>query len=221
MSELATMEKEVNDALSIAKRIVINNNDEETFAIEFCKIIKKAQKQVGEEFDENVDDAYAIHKKLVAHRAKYLDPLKKAEEKVKSLIKFYRLELERKRQEEESRRQAILDAHVKSEQERLMKAAEEAKSAGNDDQADKLAVQSVMIESGGVHVESKSIKQDGMSSSIVWKGRVVDLTQVPHEFLIITPNQRAIDLYIKLNGKNNQIKGVEYYQDVNLTVRTK
>lgn len=220
MSELATIEKEVQDALSIAKTIVVTTNEEETFAVEFCKIIKNAQKQVGDEFDAGIEDAHALHKKLVAQRKKYLDPLEKAEKSVKDAIKSYRLDLELARQAEQAKQKAILDAQVKADQDKLMAQAEAAQAAGDKNTADRLAVQATTIEAGGVHIESKATKQEGMSSSIVWKGRVVDLTQVPQEFLIITANDKAIAAHIKAHGKNFPIKGVEYYQDVNLSVRT-
>lgn len=217
--EVALIEKEVNDALTIASKIIVTTNEEETFAVEFCKIIKNAQKQVGEEFDADVEDAHALHKKLVAHRAKYLKPLEDAEKKVKDLIKNFRLELEKKRQEEQRKQKEILDAEIKEMQDRLLKEAEDANKNGDTEKADKLAVQATNIEAGGVAVASKTVKQEGMSSRLIWKGRVTCKEMLPERFLIITVNQKAIDDFAKVNDNKVAVDGIEWYQDINLSVR--
>ncbi len=217
--ELTSLDKDIQDALSISKGISINNNDDEKYALEFCKVIKRCQDDVGKEYDPTVDSAYTTYKIAYNKRASYLDPLKEAEKLIKQLIKNYRLMLENKRLEEERLAQERMDKAVKEEQEKLMKQAEEAHAKGDQETANKLAVQSVSIESGGVFVEGKSVKQEGMSSSIVWKARVVDLNSLPIEFIVISPNQKAIDNHVKLYGKDKPIRGVEYYQDVNLSVR--
>lgn len=219
MSEVAKTEKELQDVITIASKLIVTSNDEETFALAFLKVVKKIQEDVGIEFDQKVSDSYALYKSLYAQRGKYLDPLTAIEKDVRQKMKNYRLALELKRQEEQAKQKAILDAQVKADQDKLMAQAEAAQAAGNKDEADKLAVKATNIEAGGVWVESKAVKQDGMSSSIVWKGRVVDLTSLPLEFVIITPNQKAIDAHIKAHGKNLPIKGVEYFQDVDLRVR--
>jgi len=215
------LEVKETEVVQTALSIVITNNDEETFAVEYCKIIKNLQKEVNDTFDPIVEKAHQTHKEATTQRNRHLNPLLEAEKAVKQRIKDYRLMLEQKRQEEERIAKERMDRIIKAEQEKLMQQAEEAKDKGDNETADKLAVQAVSTEAGGVFVESKAKAQEGLSSSIVWKGRVVDLSQVPQEFLIITPNQKAIDAYIKIYGKNNPIKGVEYYQDVNLGVRTK
>lgn len=219
--ELQTIAKEVSDAVDYFNTRVITNNDEEEAVVEYIKLCKGIQKEVGDAFDPIVEKAHAAHKEAVAQRAKYLKPLEESEKKLKQLIKDYRLKLELERQKKEREEKEKLDAQVKAEQEALMVKAETAQAQGDEATANQLARTAVGIEAGGVHVESKTVKQEGMSSAIVWKGRVVDMTQVPQEFLFITPNQSAIDRWIKVNGEKNKIAGVEYYQDVNLTVRTK
>lgn len=217
--EIAIIEKESQDAVLIAKQMTILDNKDEEDAVEFCKVIKKAKDDVGAEYDQGVKDSYDLYKSLFAKRKKYLDLLDEAEDLIKKTIKSYRLKLELERQAEEAKQKAIIDAHVKAEQNALMAKAEEANAKGDNKTADKLAVQAVSIEAGGVHVESKAIKQDGLSSTVVWKGRVSCLTDLPMEFVVISTNQKAIDAHIKAHGKNNPIRGVEYYQDINLSVR--
>lgn len=217
--ELAIIEKETQDAVLIAKQMTILDNKDEEDAIEFCKVIKRSKDDVGQEYDQGVKDSYDLYKSLFAKRKRYLDLLDEAENIIKKTIKDYRLKLELARQAEEAKQKAILDAQVKKEQDALMAKAEEAKAKGDDKTADQLAVKSTLIEAGSVIVESKAIKQDSMSSSIVWKGRVSCLTDLPMEFVVISANQKAIDAHIKAHGKNNPIRGVEYYNDVNLSIR--
>lgn len=218
--ETALIEKDVENALTTARNIVVRSNEEEAFALEFCKIIKKCQKEVGDEYDEVISKAHTIHKDLVAKKKKYLDPLKEAEDKIRDAIKSYRLDLELERQAQEKKAKEDAEASLQAEKDRLLKEAEAAKSSGDDDKADELALKSATIENGGVFVTSKAVKQEGMSSSIIWKGRVSDVNKLPKEYLTITPNQKAIDAHIKLNGSLRAIPGVEYYQDVNLSVRS-
>lgn len=217
--EIAVIEKEIKDIVSTAKSIVVTSNDEETFAVEFLKTIKRGQKIVGDEFDENIKNAHATHKGLTAQRKKYLDPLQEAEEVIKDNIKEYRLHLEKIRQEEEAIQKKIIDDQVRAEQERLMAEAQKASDSGDTKKADQLAKESVSIESGGTFVPSKAVKQDGMSSKIVWKARVTDIQMLPMRFWNITANQKMIDDHVKLFGKDNPLTGVEYYQDVSLSVR--
>lgn len=217
--ELAIIEKESQDAVLIAKQMTILDNKDEEDAVEFCKVIKRCKDDVGAEYDQGVKDSYDLYKSLFAKRKKYLDSLDAAENIIRETIKNYRLRLELERQAEEDKQKAIIDAHVKTQQDALMAKAEEANAKGDNKTADKLAVQAVSIEAGGVHVASKTVKQDGLSASVVWKGRVSSLTDLPMEFVVISANQKAIDAHIKAHGKNNPIHGVEYYQDVNLSVR--
>lgn len=217
--ELAIIEKESQDAVLIAKQMTILDNKDEEDAVEFCKVIKKAKDDVGAEYDQGVKDSYDLYKSLFAKRKKYLDLLDEAENIIKNTIKKYRLKLELERQAEVDKQKAILDAQIKAQQDALMAQAEEAKAKGDDKTADTLAVKSTLIEAGSVIVESKSVKQDGLSAPIVWKGRVSSLTDLPMEFVVISANQKAIDAHIKAHGKNNPIRGVEYYMDVNLSVR--
>lgn len=217
--ELAIIEKESQDAVLIARQMTILDNKDEEDAVEFCKVIKRCKDAVGDKFDQDVTDSYGLYKSLYDKREEYLLKLKEAEKIIKQTIKDYRLKLEVERQAEESKQKAILDAQIKSEQDALMVKAEEAKAKGDDATADKLAVQSVSIEAGGVCVASKSVKQNGLSAPIVWKGRVSNIELVPKEFLLIEPNTSAINSWIKNHGKNFPILGIEYYQDVNLSVR--
>lgn len=217
--ELAIIEKESQDAVLIAKQMTITDNKDEEYAVEFCKVIKRGKDDVGAEYDQGVKDSYDLYKSLFAKRKKYLDLLDEAEDIIKKAIKSYRLKLELERQAEEEKQKAILDAQIKKEQDALMAEAEEANAKGDNKTADKLAVQAVGIEVGGVHVESKAVKQDGLSAPIVWKGRVGNIALVPKEFLLIEPNTSAINSWIKNHGKNFPIAGIEYYQDVNLSVR--
>lgn len=217
--DIAKLEHDVKDAVSIAKSITINSNEDEAYALEFCKVIKRCQDEVGKEYDPTVESAYGTYKIAYNKRASYLDVLKEADKWVRNLIKDHRLKLELKRQKEENAAKARLDASVKKDQDALLLKAQEALDKGDVQECNRLANQAVSIEAGGVHVESKAVDQKGMTSAIVWKGRVVDLTQLPQEFLIITANQRAIDAHIKAHGKTNPIKGVEYYQDANLIIR--
>lgn len=220
MSQISLLEREIPEVLQCAKKIFVTNNEQETFAVEFLKIIANGKKQVGEEFDEGVSDAHSLHKKLVAQRAKYLDVLKEADDIVRSLIKGYRLELEKKRKDDEAKAKAILDASIKATQDRLMKESELAKEEGNDDKSNQLAMESVSIEPGSCVVASAAVKQDGMSSKLVWKGKVIDQSILPKEFLTITVNQKAIDDFAKKNDNKIHIAGVEWYQDVDIKVRS-
>lgn len=217
--ELSIIEKESQDSVLIAKQMTVLDNKDEEDAVEFIKVIKRCKDKVGLEYDVDIKDSYDLYKSLFAKRKKYLDLLDEAENITKNTIKSYRLKLELERQAEESKQKDILDAEIKAEQDKLMSEAEKAKAQGDDKKADLLAVKSTLIEAGSVNVESKAVKQYGLSAPVVWKGRVISVSDLPIEFVTISPNQKAIDAHIKAHGKNKPIRGVEYFQDVNLSVR--
>lgn len=217
MNEIKTVEEEVQYALTIASKLVVTNTEEEKFAVEFCKILKAGQDRVGQEFDQGVDDAYALYKSLYAQRGKYLEPLKQAEKDVKNRIKDYRLEIERVRAEEERRARLAAEASLKKEQEKLLDEAAKALETGDLNKATILSNQSTSMEVGGVFVQSKAVKQEGMSVRKSWKARVVDVNAIPRQFLIV--DEKALNAYAKEHGANAKVAGVEFYEDSIISVR--
>jgi hypothetical protein len=216
--ELSTLEQEVQNAISIAEQILVTDNDEEAYAVEFGKIIKKCQKLVSEEFDPGVEDSHSLWKRLVAQRAKYQDPLKESEKLVKDKIKFYRLNLEKDRLEQEEKAKAASEMALKLEKDRLMEEAEESMKNGDAVRATELAVKAATMENGGVFVESKTVKQEGMSIKKTWKAKVIDVSQVPRQFLVI--DQKSLDAYAREKGVSANIPGVEFYEDSTISLRS-
>lgn len=217
--QVAVIEKETNDLSALCRSLNIENNDDEALAVSYLQMIKNGQKAIGAEFDEGVDKSYKLYKLIYDQRKKYLDLLEVLDKNLRQKVKDYRLKLERERKAKEDEEKRIADQRVKEEQDRLIKAAEEKEKSGDIVEANKLATQSALIETGGVHVESKAVKQEGMSSKLIWKGRVSDVSKLPKEYQIITADQKKIDAYIKVNENRQPIQGVEYYQDVDMKVR--
>lgn len=216
--ELQIVETKLNEVMSLADSIkAIATNEEEMVAVEYCKIIKSAQEAISQTFDPIVKKAHEAHKEATTQRAKFLDPLKDAEKRIKTLIGNYRSEIERKRAEEEKRIKAEQERLLEEDRKKMMAKAEELAAQGNEKEAEDLAVKAATLENGGIVVASTATKQAGMTVTTVWKARVIDVSLVPREFLVV--NESALNAFAKANGNSKPVPGVEFYEEQNVRVR--
>lgn len=216
--ELQIVETKIPEVVQMARGIIeVKSNETEAFAVEYCKILKTAQKQVSETFDPMVEKAHQAHKEATTQRAKFLDPLKAEEKRIKDLIGNYRLELERQRKAEEDRIKAEQERLLAEERKRLLEKAEQESKSGNEEKANDLAFQSATLELGGVAVVSKAVKQTGMAVPMTWKARIVNEALIPRQFLIV--NEKALNDFAKTSFGKTPIAGVEFYEEPNVRIR--
>lgn len=163
LPQTASIEKEAQQALIVAKDFKIVNNEQYTTAAERLKGLKGLLKQVADTFEPIISKAFAAHREAVAQRKKHETPLLEAEGIYKRAMLTYTQEQERQRQEQErkareaaEREQAKLreqaaaaEAKAKAEAEELRRKAEEAAAAGRAEEAAKLAAKAQTTEDKG------------------------------------------------------------------------
>ena len=217
MQEIAIIEKEVPDVIAQAQSILVTNNEQETRAVEFLKTIKAMQNEVHETFDPIVEKAYETHKEATARRNKFLNPLLEAEKRIKGLVSNFRIEMERKRLEQERKLREEAEKKAEAERQRLAKQAEKAAAKGNEEKAAELLARSEAVQAPTVIVEKQTVQQEGMGVRTVWKAKIVNPAAVPREYCI--PNEKLIDSIAKSTKGTLKVPGVEFYEESNVSMR--
>ena len=123
------LSRDVTDIEFQAESLVIQNDEDYVFAVEFRKMLKKKASQVTTFFKPMKDSAYQAHKAVCDRERAMLTPLRNAEKTVKQATDAYIEELERKRREaEEAARRA-----AEAERERKIQEAATLEAAGDAD----------------------------------------------------------------------------------------
>lgn len=138
-TSVEVLQREIQPVIQQAATLAIRTTGDRVGANGFLVAVKTAQKQVHETFDESVEAAHQAHKKAIALRASFLDPLEKAEKQVKALCRQWDDEQERLRLEEQRRLQAI--ERERAERERLKAEQEAAKQREIQRQAEEKAAE--------------------------------------------------------------------------------
>lgn len=211
--------EQVQQGLAIteqAKSFIISNQQDYNNAAEICKDIKAKIKTIQDYWKDLKDKAYKAWKDICAKESDLLAPYTKAEGEIKGkMTEFQRQKMEEKRilREEQER-------FRKEEAERLMKAAEEAQSSGETEQADYLVEEAAKAET----MEFKPFKQEktaGTAVKKIWKARVTNESIVPVSIMgtVIRPvDLSALDKLAKFSKGQTQVPGVDFYEDVQIAV---
>lgn len=213
-TELATVEQvrvEVAPVVARARELAIVTPQDYADAAQGTKDIKSALKKVDDFFDPAIGAAHKTWKATLAQKATVADPLKHAENILKSKQLAWRAEQERVRLETQRKLQAEADARAAAERTRLEKEAAKLKTPelrqARMDQA--AAVVAPVVEVSSVQPEVK-----GQSFRKTWKARVVDVNLVPREWLVV--NQSALDAFARFTKGAVGIAGVEMFEETGL-----
>lgn len=206
---LQKLEKEVLDFPGQAKLIIVHDNKTLSIANDFKLAIKQMKKQVKETFDPIIDKAHKAHKEAVAQKKKYENPLIDAEKIVTLQIISYMDKLEKIRIEAEEKAKREEEERKKIEEEK-MKAALEASNSGDIEEATRIIKEEIPEQKPYIPLPP-SPKLEGMSIRKIWKWRIIDINQVPREYLIVD-STKVGSLVRATRGKIN-IPGIEAYSE--------
>jgi len=199
-----------------AQNIVIETRDQHIDAVNFLRAIKVAQKRVTELFGTIKKKAHETWKAVCKEEGDALRPLESAESMVKSKVIQFQQAEEEKRLAIERKLQAEADAKARREQEALLKRADSLKTP---EKAEALREQAASIVAPTVTVAPRVETQAGTSLKKTWKAKVVDVAQVPREFMVV--NQQALDAFARSTKGQVKIAGVEFYEETGMSVSTK
>lgn len=217
LQELKPQEKS-NLPITQANEMVITDNQSFEAAGNWLRDLKTYYKRVEEYWKPIKGNAYKAWKGITTKEKAVLSPLDTAEKTVKDKMATYQ-------REQETKERAIreeLERRQREETERLLKEAQEKEAAGDILGADLALAQAEMVESSSPVATVQTAKADGVGSRKVWKSRVIDESKVPIDVagVIIRPiDQSALDKLAKLTEGKTQIPGVEFYQDIVVSVR--
>jgi hypothetical protein len=220
MNELQEVKQQQKSNLAItqANDMAVTDNQSFEIAGNWLRDLKTYYKKVEEYWKPLKDNAYKAWKGIVAKEKAVLSPLDTAEKTVKDKMATYQRELEAK----EAAIRAEQERLKREETERLLREAQEKEAAGDLFGADLMMAQAELVESSSPVATVQTAKADGVGSRKVWKARIIDEAKVPIDVagVIIRPvDQSALDKLAKLTEGKTRIPGVEFYQDIVVSVR--
>lgn len=185
-------------------------------AAEVCKDIKVRIKQVEEYWKPLKEAAAKQHKSICAKEKELLEPYTTAESSIKNKMVAW----QRARMEEERLLREEQERYRKEEEARLLELAVEAADEGKEEHSDFLVERAQEI-----HVtkfeQPKQVKVTGSVVKTVWKARVINEELVPvmaNGVIIRKIDESALNkIAAMIKGKSN-IQGVEFYEDINISV---
>ena len=212
-TSLQKLEKEVTGFPDRARLIIVHDEKTLLGANGFLVAVKKMRKEINDTFDPIIQKAHQTHKEAVMQKKKYEEPLKKAEDMIKLQIAGYMTEQERIRKEIEERL-AREEAERKKIEEEKLKEAEALEEEGFIEEAEK-ALEEIPLPS--TYIPPEKLKLNGTAIRKDWKWRVININQVPREYLIIDSSK--ITQLVKSTKGQARIPGIEIYSESNVTVR--
>jgi len=192
-------------SLIVRKAVKIQVTDQKTLSVAETILVqvKDIIKGVTDYFEDPIAKAHAAHKAILAKKNEALDPLLKAEKFLKSAVRDYLVEEERKRRAAEEQR--------KFEQEALLAKLEKERDDGDTKLADETFDK---IEE--IHAESMKVEElpqmVGVTKKTLIRWRVSNLSLVPRDLL--TVDKPKVDEIVKRMKMNAEIPGIEIYEDL-------
>lgn len=183
--------------------------------------IKTRAKQVKDYWKPLKEAASKAHKALCDKEKTMLNPLDEAEKIIKgAMVKYQQAVEEARRREAEEARKA-----KEEEARRLMEEAIKAEQSGNAAEAAINMAMAEMVEDMPT-VPAAIAKPTATGTNTVkrWKARVVDATLVPaymNGMEIRTINMTALDNIARMSKGAMNIPGVEFYEEVSISARTR
>lgn len=208
-----------------AAQYQISTSDEYEHGAEIVKALKTMQSEVSKTFDPIVEKAYQAHREATAQRAKYLDPLKDGEKRVKAAMADWtrkeqaRIMAERKAAEEAAAiERAALEAAKKQSYQDALKAGDlqAAREIASIDPVAEIKV-----------VEPVQAKVAGVSTRKTYRAEVTDLAalvkaavDIPQYLSFLSANEQALNALARAAKTTScAIPGVRFIEDVVVGVR--
>jgi len=203
--------KKTSDVPALLKKaeLTISNQKEYEIAGDVLKEVKSRSKELDEErkkITKPIDDAKTAVMNLFKPP---IELLKKAEDKIKSLMLGYTTEQERVAREKQIELQKIADAQAEKEKKALEAKIARAEASGKTDKAEELKNQKENIVPIDVPVIAPQVeKVSGISYRDKWTAEVVDFKALSDEWKL--PNQQALDRTAQATKGSITIPGVKF-----------
>lgn len=212
------LEKQVLNLPIRALEIQIKDQDTLSVANEFLLGIKALQKEIDATFDPIIQAAHEAHKKALAQKKKFEEPLIRAERVVKPKITAYLQEQERIRREAEEQARQVEWERRQAEQEAMRKALE-AEAHGKQKEAEKIIEEAAKLE---VTIPSSPVipqrqQTQGIAMRELWRFDITDANLLPREYLV--PDLVRIGKIVQVMKDKTGIPGIRVFAEKILTAR--
>ena len=193
-----------------ATALVVRTPDDYTSASEYLKVVKGAQKRVGDFFGPMKTKAHDAWKSIVATEAEALKPLTAAEALLKSTLTTYLVAEEKNRADEQRKLQAAADEQARKDRERLEKAAARLKTP--ELRVARLEQAAAVI--APVVAVAVPVMAQGQSVRKTFVAIVTDAAKVPREWMMV--NDAALQAFARSTKGAAQVAGVRFEEKVTL-----
>lgn len=211
---------QVSDIETIAKTLVVLDDNDYQTAGEFGVQLKTKMAEVTEFFAPMKKAAHDAHKNVCDREKQMLAPLKSAEAILKKTMGEYVTKKERERREAEEKARQL----AREETERKLAEAEEAERKG-DLKASEAALLDAEISdtaSRSITINQQKPMTKGVTAKKDWEITGIDLEKVPDSVMgaIIRPvDEKAVLKLIRASKGNIQIPGISYKEVSKMTFR--
>ena len=215
MDELE-MEQTGTQLIEQSNVFIVSTEQDYKNAVEICKDIKFRIKQVEDYWKDLKDKAYKSWKDICSKEKQLLEPYTNAEADIKRKMTTW----QREKMEQEKLIREEQERYRKSEEERLLGLARKAELDGKIEHSEylvDLAEQTKVIQ----FEQPKQTKVVGSAVKATWKARITNTDLVPINFAgaeIRPISQTVLDKLAKASSGKMKIPGVEFYEDINISV---
>ena len=189
-----------------ARNIAVKNNESMERANTLLLDIKALRKEVEATFKPLAQKAFEAHKAIKQQWDKAEAPLKEGEAILKSSIRNYMDEAERRRREEELRLQEIAR---REEEERRLAEALLAEAEGNGAEAEAILEEPAYTPMPTVKADIPKV--DNRLFRKVWKFKIVDEGKIPRQYM--TPDMIKIGGVVRAMKDKTDIPGIQIYEE--------
>lgn len=212
--ELTKLSPELEGNIANLEQVVfvVRNSESRETVIVAVRKAKSIRALIVKFFEKSKNLTHEAHKSVCADEKFGTDRCDVIEREGKRAVTTWDDQQKVIREKEQARLQAIEDARVRKEQERLIKQAEKIKTP---ERSEALMEEAASIVAPVVQVAEKE-KVKGESTRKIWKGRVIDPSKVPDVFKVI--DQKAIDNYAKATKGAIPQEGIQFYEDSVLAI---
>lgn len=203
MNEKTELQVEINKIVALARDFIVDSVESIHIASGYLKDCKERLIKINETFDPIVEKAHAAHKEALAQKKKHSDPVEQAKKIIGAKVAAYESEQQKIRLEKE--RVAREEARKAQEEQRLAEAAL-LQDAGMSEEAEAVLVTERPLE---IQKVEEAPKIEGLSFRENWCFEIVDVNQIPREYLIV--NEKAIGAVVRSLKENAKIAGVRVF----------
>jgi len=220
MNNLQELEKRVLSLPEMAKKIVIKNDDQLFKGNQFLLLIKNKQKEINSVFDPMIQKAHEAHKEAISQKKRFENPLREAEQYLKGQIAPYLAEKERIRREAElkaQREREEAERKAREVEEKKLQEAIKAEEEGRLEDVEEILNEEAPEPELKEQIIPEKTKLEGTFLRRDWKWRVLNLHDIPREYLML--DTVKINQIVRQLKEQANIPGIKVYYEDNVTSR--